>query len=588
MRKILRWDDVYSEEETNVFAREISSLLLSRIRDSEARGYLQHCIDCNDFLALCDYSIDYTVLTVSDAISIRQILALFQKRRDQGCDVAREINALSTFREAEQLCAESNHIFRRWSRGGFQFTPAVESVLFRAQRKISRVLGDVPLLSDLKVRFGPGSTTTVPKRMAAARFKLAAPFACSGDLSAFVSECLEELPAWINFSDAESTQVTVEIHPGRLVFVPKDRKTFRAIGPEPMLNGMFQLGIGSYMARRLKRFGVDITDQSRNQKLARIGSIEGGLATLDLSSASDCISIGLVEHLLPHDWSSFLGRFRTGLLEYSDSVIKLEKFSTMGNGYTFPLETLIFWALAQGVCESKEECDTVSVYGDDIIVPTHRYELLVEVLTACGFKVNTKKSFASGPFRESCGADYLSGINIRPYYLRDSLSGESAFSFYNFCKREYDTELCDIILSYLDPTMILWGPDGYGDGHLISEDQNVLVAHQYHGINNRGYGGYTFETYTKKNRRLFRGLLPGDRVLPSYSIYVKESPYVDGFGVAFEHRDFSAGVIRLLPHEFLHSEDSGGADPVTYRKGKLGTTVPGSQGYKRIKIYVFA
>jgi len=355
------------------------------------------------------------------------------------------------------------------------------------------------------------------------------------------------------------------------------------------LNGMFQLGIGSYMAARLKRFGVDITDQSRNQKLARLGSIEGGLATLDLSSASDCISIGLVEHLLPHDWSAFLSRFRTGLMEYSDTVIKLEKFSTMGNGYTFPLETLIFWALAQSVCESKEESDAVSVYGDDIIVPTHRYKLLVEVLHACGFVVNTKKSFAEGPFRESCGADYLSGINIRPYYLRSSLSGESAFSFYNFCKREYDTELCDLILTYLDPTMILWGPDGYGDGHLVSDSDAPLVAHRHYGPQGRGYGGYTFETYTKKPRRVFRALLPGDHVLPSYSIYVRESPYIDDEYAFIADKRISPTVIDLLPSEFLSLwTNSQEADPVTYRRGLLGTTVPGSQGYKRIKIYVFA
>lgn len=588
MRKLQRWNDTFSTEETDVFTREVSSILLSRIRDEEARRFFHQAINGGDFLALCNYSVDYSLYTVSDLLNIRQLLALFQKRRDHGDDVAREITALKTFREAEADCALSNERFRKWARGGFQFLPRVEAVLFQAQRKIARLLGDVPELSELQLVFGPGSTTNVPKRMAGARNKLSAPIACSGDLSGSVKDCLEELPQWVkaieDHSDdtSESSLVTVEIHPGRLVFVPKDRKTFRAVGPEPVLNGMFQIGIGRHIAARLRRFGVNIRDQSRNQKLARIGSIDGELATLDLSSASDCISVGLVEHLLPIDWYLFLSRFRTGLVEYSGDVIKLEKFSTMGNGFTFPLETLIFWALAQSVCETKEESDSVSVYGDDIIVPTHRFHRLCEVLEACGFRVNLQKSFASGPFRESCGADYYSGINIRPHYLRDVLTGESAFSFYNFWKRNYDDELCSVVLSYLDPTMILWGPDGYGDGHLI-DNQVSYAAHRFHGYGpqGRGYGGYTFETYTKKSIKRFSAFKTGDRVLPSYSIYVGEtSDDMD------EGDDSLAKIVTGLPTFATRFESQ--RVSYVYRKGLLGSTLPGSQGYKRIMIYVFA
>lgn len=583
--RLQRWDAALTTGDTNALLREIASILLSRILDEETRRELRHLVDSDDFLALSDWSVDYVRLSVADVLSIRQLQAFFQKRKDLGDDVAREINALKSFREAEQLCSESNNIFRAWSRGSFQFSPDVEAVLFSAQRKIARVLGDVPRLEDLHIRFGPGSTTSVQKRDASARKKLAAPFACSGDLSATVSECLEEMPAWVfdNFEDVgDASTVTVEIHPGRLIFVPKNRKTFRAIGPEPMLNGMFQLGIGSYMDKRLKRFGVDIHDQSRNQKLAWLGSINGELATLDLSSASDCISIGLVEHLLPHDWVTFLSRFRTGIMEYGDQVIKLEKFSTMGNGFTFPLETLIFWALALGVCESKEERDSVSVYGDDIIVPAHRYALLVRVLTACGFLINLKKSFADGPFRESCGADYLSGINIRPYYLDDRLTGESAFGMYNFFQRRFDDEICGVVLNCLDPTMILWGPDGYGDGHLIGD--HPMTPHPKNSTH--GYSGFTFETYTWKPRRCFK-LLPGDRVLPCYSIYLRgSSPLEDSLplpgdfaitSVCRRHVGFDLGLFE--PEVGLS---------ISYRKGKLGVVLPGKQGYRRMKIYTFA
>lgn len=581
--RLQRWDSRLTAEETNVFAKGVTSILLARISCEETRRKLQHFVDCDDFLALSDLRVDYPATSVADAISIRQIQALFQKRKDLGDDIAREINALQSFREAERLCSESNHVFRSWARGGFQFPRDVEAVLFTAQRKIARVLGDVPCLSDLHIRFGPGATTTVLKRNASARKKLGAPFACSGDLSSTVSECLEEMPGWVGFTDSSDVStVTVEVHPGRLVFVPKDRRTFRAIGPEPMLNGMVQLGIGRYIARRLGRFGVDLKDQTINQKMARSGSIDGGLATLDLSSASDCISIGVVEHLLPHDWFLFLSRYRTGLLEYGDSVIKLEKFSTMGNGFTFPLETLIFWALAQGCCESKKDAHSVSVYGDDIIVPTHCYPRLVKVLNACGFVVNPKKSFAEGPFRESCGADYLSGINIRPYYLRDRLSGENAFSCYNFFKRCHDSEICNFILSYLDPAMILWGPDGYGDGHLISEEP-PLQPHPKRAENQ--YAGWTFETYTWKKRRDF-SLSPGDHVLPCYSIYERNPSVPDGdeylSDIVCYNDTGRVNLYDLKPEEFNFQRDT-----FIYRKGLLGVTTPGKQGYKRIKIYTF-
>jgi hypothetical protein len=60
----------------------------------------------------------------------------------------------------------------------------------------------------------------------------------------------------------------------------------------------------------------------------------------------------------------------------------------------------------------------VYVYGDDIIVPSEWYHLAVEGLTLSGFAVNDAKSFYRGPFRESCGGDYLNGKDVVPVRLR--------------------------------------------------------------------------------------------------------------------------------------------------------------------------
>jgi hypothetical protein len=100
------------------------------------------------------------------------------------------------------------------------------------------------------------------------------------------------------------------------------------------------------------------------------------------------------------------------------SISYMEKFSSMGNGFTFELETLIFWALARSVCGRQE---TVSVYGDDVILPSVRLESYRQLCGYCGLTLNSKKSFNSGYFRESCGAHAFNGKDAKPVYLRSRI-----------------------------------------------------------------------------------------------------------------------------------------------------------------------
>jgi hypothetical protein len=116
-------------------------------------------------------------------------------------------------------------------------------------------------------------------------------------------------------------------------------------------------------------------------------------------------------------------------------VIPLRKFSTMGNGVTFPVESLLFLCIALSVTleclgleatlENVESLqDKVSVFGDDIIVPVETRELLTEALGVLHFKVNDRKSFWTGKFRESCGVDAYNGVDITPAYWRMFSSGK--------------------------------------------------------------------------------------------------------------------------------------------------------------------
>jgi hypothetical protein len=337
----------------------------------------------------------------------------------------------------------------------------------------------------------------------------------------------------------------IPIHNGEIAFVPKSAKELRSIMVEPSLNTMCQAGIGDYMADRLRSCGVDIRDQSRNQRLARKGSITGELATVDLSSASDSIATELVYDLLGLDWASFLSHFRTGSAEMDGKLLKLEKFSSMGNGFTFPLETLIFYALAYGVCvEEGVATRDVSCYGDDIIIPIEAYPLLTSVFTSCGFVINREKSFAQGPFRESCGADYYQGIDIRPVYQKDRPHVFDLFRLHNHYFRGYAEDVCTYIRSFLCPSIQLFGPDGYGDGHLLGKW--VPRRKRAHAL--RGFGGYVFDTFTFRPKRSFRASR-GDRVLPCYTIYLTEGlvdrSQLRGCDAVFPYRGASHDVFSV-------------------------------------------
>lgn len=138
----------------------------------------------------------------------------------------------------------------------------------------------------------------------------------------------------------------------KVTTVPKNSKTDRVIAIEPLMNMYVQKGIGGAIRHSLRSVGINLNDQTSNQRLAREGSLQGKLATVDLSSASDSVSLLLVEELLPPDWVAAIKLCRSpcGVLP-DGSVINYQKVSSMGNGFTFELESLIFWAACSSVCQ---------------------------------------------------------------------------------------------------------------------------------------------------------------------------------------------------------------------------------------------
>lgn len=249
---------------------------------------------------------------------------------------------------------------------------------------------------------------------------------------------------WPEFSNAENIRQEnfgspVYVKGSRTSFVPKSIEVSRMICVEPTVNMYLQLGIGEIISKRLLRFfGIDLSTQpSVNRLLARMGSLidstfGDGFATIDLSSASDTLSLGLMGSILPAEWLSTMLEVRShetivkGCTEYE----KLHMMSTMGNGFTFPLQTAVF-ACAAAACVSLND-DLVSharafgnrgvgqfsVFGDDIVIHNKVAERMLHLLRMMGCQPNMTKCFNSGNFRESCGHDYLNGHNIRPIFLR--------------------------------------------------------------------------------------------------------------------------------------------------------------------------
>lgn len=216
----------------------------------------------------------------------------------------------------------------------------------------------------------------------------------------------------------------------RISFVPKNDEISRTICIEPSLNMFFQLGFGHIIERRLlSSYGISMADQPfKNRELARRGSVGLGLITCDLSSASDSMSLPMLKEVLPKYVYDMLRLLRSDRCDIPGlGYVDLNMVSTMGNGFTFPLQTMLFSAvvLTAMSCRSVKvlyprgrEFGNWGVFGDDIICPDSVWPDVNRLLRLLGFQINQDKTFVEGPFRESCGSDYYNGLNVRGVYVK--------------------------------------------------------------------------------------------------------------------------------------------------------------------------
>jgi hypothetical protein len=349
-------------------------------------------------------------------------VGLLRKCQDLPTTIDRKAVAIEAFWHAERECFRTNQRLLPYLYGK-AFAPEDEGVynfLLKTRRIVAALLGPCPDLLD--GRFGPGATygdkglyTTVPDKMSSR------PTLTRGAMWFLVPWTGT---AWAKACANDSREVSF-IRGNRFTTVPKDCTKDRGIAVEPSINLFFQLAYGRVMKDRLKRAGLDLLHaQDVHRRVACEASIRGHFATIDLSNASDTVCKNLVEFLLPSRWFEVLSGLRSSHTQMPDGRwVLLEKFSSMGNGFTFELETVIFLAISMAVMESLDQTplpgENVFVFGDDILVPTDVAQTVIDALRLLGFTPNGKKSFLNGLFRESCGGDFFEGTDVRPFFLRE-------------------------------------------------------------------------------------------------------------------------------------------------------------------------
>lgn len=215
---------------------------------------------------------------------------------------------------------------------------------------------------------------------------------------------------------------------------------------------------------------ICFSDQTISQKLALKGSSDRSLlspATIDCSFASDLLSLDLVLQLFPKEFVHYLACLRSLGSELPDkSVVEHEMFDGMGSALTFPVQTIVFgavallssmiakWTLDMGVKVPTRvhhddrltgSIDTpyleiirdylstdgfkngfykwsqsIQVFGDDIILPVAAARTAMDILERLGLRVNEHKSFFhhSQMVREACGTFACGGYDITPLRYR--------------------------------------------------------------------------------------------------------------------------------------------------------------------------
>jgi hypothetical protein len=423
--------------------------------------------DVEKVLDVVDSYAETVYFSAAEHFAANQIVALLKKYPFpvSGIESRAEKVAWTKFIAAEQKCSVTNAMFKHIDRRSEmmpQYVPSEDS-LSRMRAFIKFILGDTHNYSWIEhCDFGPGANVGVSGNATNKKRKLLSRWSVSPSAYDYARIAvrshlqIHELIVdsedavssdYLSIFDAKFRSRCDIVEYNKVVFVPKTTRVKRPIAVEPLLNSYLQKGIDLQMRDLLKRrANVDLSDQESNCRMAWEGSFdeEDGFCTIDLSSASDSIATEVVRNLLPPDWFYLLDRIRSKSFKINGALYEYNKFCSMGNGFCFPLQTLIFLAACHATRCGMPGVD-YRVYGDDIIVRKAHFKPVIELLAQLGFSVNADKTFGSGPFRESCGSDFYSGVDVRPVYLDYPLASVGEIiKFHNATLRSIN---CDVFFA---------------------------------------------------------------------------------------------------------------------------------------------
>ena len=317
-------------------------------------------------------------------------------------------------------------------------------VIQRARRIISRVLGDPPSDEEIltKGQFSRNAVAGFSYDDVYLDCKLCYGSRVSGTAAewAWFFPLVQSDPLLSGLG--LTPQVVDTLHQSN---VPKSWKILRPVRPNTLIGSLRSLGLGRVIVERLREpsvlnngRGINLNYlQGRHNRLALASSRNLRLATADLSAASDSFTPSLVNRLLPRKWYNALkfGRTPYYTREGRHGRVRLygPSFMAMGIGYTFPVMTLMFWALLRALSEMSGIRGTISVFGDDLIYPSRLHGYVKTLFEDINFVLNSDKTFVIPPFRESCGGDYYDGVEVRPASpegVSDLLEGDIPVSAY--------------------------------------------------------------------------------------------------------------------------------------------------------------
>lgn len=390
---------------------------VKKILDKDPKGILDLDLDVHGYSDASRFADDYL------------LYSFLRKWTGFETDVSSlERKTVSSWQAAEAQCFRTNERLRTDLRQGF----APLNLILKIQHKIVEVIGRRPP-SDIMARCKwSGGATFDMRRGSLIQDKMCSNISVTREFQAtFLQQIFDDL--W-----GQVTKGPQETEGNRCVQVPKNALINRMIAAEPTANAFAQQSVGQFFRRKLRSKGVDLNDQTINQVLA-FEALVRKLCTIDLSMASDTLSRNLCELLLPPEWYQLLDRLRSKKSYLNGRWYLLEKFSSMGNAFTFELESLLFWAITKTVSETHYHGtdEVVSVYGDDIICNQEVAGEVVGALQYFGFSVNTEKSyFAGSRFFESCGRHYFDLEEVTPVFQKTRV-GSDLFEFIAMHNRLY-------------------------------------------------------------------------------------------------------------------------------------------------------